>query len=337
MEVLTTSGSAFNKSSGMLTVPDLLLQSTYDDVHSIQKLKRSRFDEIDSYEELQPLGHGGNGNCFLLKRNSDQALWVCKVIRRFHEKEPQEAMILLKILLCHDRIVQLHDLIIKPGTFQLYFDYHSGGDLSHLIKKYNNDLLLIPESLLRHCFLQLIEALCFIHNGYEKWSNVKTSCAWTPVIHGDIKPENVFTRYPSEISKSSHNYPTLVLGDFGSASLTSSRQAGTYRWQPPELPVTSKGADVWAVGAAIHAMAHNGKAPIDPLPTHSQDTYQNRLAWELCGEARNPIPLDGRYSKRLHDCVFDALDLDPYTRSSSFELYMMVSWAFMMNDEPIEI
>ncbi len=67
MEVLTTSGSALNKSSGMLTVPDLLLQSTYDDVHSIQKLKRSRFDEIDSYEELQPLGHGGNGNCFLLK------------------------------------------------------------------------------------------------------------------------------------------------------------------------------------------------------------------------------------------------------------------------------
>lgn len=312
-------------------------KSIHDRVHSIQNLKRSRFDEIDSYQELQSLGHGGNGNCFLLRRRSDKALRVCKVTRRFDQKEPPEATILLRILPLHDLILQCHGLNTKTGTFQLYFDYHPGGDLSHLIRQYTDDRLLLPESLLRHCLLQLVEALCFIHDGYDKRLNYKIPPAWTSVIHGDIKPENIFIRFPPRISGISSRYPSLVLGDFGSASLTSLREAGTYRWQPPELPVTSKGADVWAVGAVIHAMAHDGRAPVDPLPTYVQDTYQNRLAWELCGEARNPIPLYRRYSRRLHDCVFQALDLDPYTRSSTRELDLMVSWALKDHDVLLEI
>ena len=298
----------------------------HDCRHLIQNLKRSRFGEKDIYQELQPLGHGGNGNCFLLRRRSDQALRVCKVIYRFGQKEPREATI-LKLLPHHDRVIQLHDLITHPETFQLYFDYCSGGDLSHLIKKYTSDQLFIPESLLRHCFLQIVEALCFIHDGYDEWKNYRTSPTWVPVIHGDIKPENIFIRFPSQLSQTSPNHPSFVLGDFGSASLVPSREAGTYRWQPPELPVTSKGADVWAVGAVIHAMAHDGRAPIDPLPAHVPGTDQNWLAWELCWEARNPIPLIGRYSRRLHDCVFQALDPNPYTRSSSRELDLMVTWA----------
>ncbi len=321
----------------MVTVSVLGYESTRAGIQSIQDLKRSRFDEIDSYQELQPLGHGGNGNCFLLRRKSDQALRVCKVIRRINAEEPLEATVLLKILPRHDRILQLHDLIIHTGTFQLYFDYYSGGDLHHLIKEYTVNRLLIPELLLRHCFLQLVEALHYIHDGYDKRSSYKIPPAWKSVIHGDIKPANIFVRFPSRISGLSYNYPSLVLGDFGSASFISSREAGTYRWQPPELPVTSKGADVWAVGAVIHAMAHDGMAPIDPLPAHVQDTYQNRLAWELYGEARNPIPLYGRYSERLHDYVFRALDLNPYTRSSSCELDLMISWALKDHDLLLEI
>ena len=306
-------------------------------IQSIQNLKRSRFNEMDSYQELQPLGHGGNGNCFLLRRRSDQALRVCKVTHRFKQKEPREAQILLKILPRHDRILQLHDLTINTGTFQLYFEYYSGGDLSQLIRKYTDGRLLPPESLLRRCFLQLVEALCFIHDGYDKRSQYKVHSPWTSVIHGDIKPENIFVRFPLRKSQPLCQYPFLVLGDFGSASLISTRQAGTYRWQPPELPVTTKKADVWAVGAIIHAMAHHGKAPLDPLPAHIQDTCENRLAWELCREARNPIPLSGRYSKRLHDDVFEALNLDPYNRSSACELNFLMSWAFKDRDIFVEI
>ncbi|KAL6712996.1 hypothetical protein ACLMJK_009392 [Lecanora helva] len=310
----------------------VLIESVYDRVNKIQKLKRSRFDESDSYQELQPLGYGGNGNCFLLRRRSDQALRVCKVTHRFKQTEPREATILFKLLPRHDRIVQLHNLATYPKTFQLYFDYYSGGDLSNLIQRYAYDRLLPPESLLRHCLIQLVEALCFIHDGYDKRTNYNIQTTWTSIIHGDIKPENIFLRFPFRFSGTSYDRPSLVLGDFGSASLTASREAGTYRWQPPELPVTSKGADVWAVGAVVHAMAHDGRPPIDPLPAHVHNTYQNRLEWELCREARNPIPLHGRYSKRLHDCVFQALDLDPYTRSSALELELMVSWALRDHD-----
>ena len=302
----------------------------------IQNLKRSRFDEFDSYQAVQPLGYGGNGNCFLLRRKSDQALRVCKVTHRFNQEEPREATILLKILPRHDRIVQLHTLITHSRTFQLYFDYYSGGDLSYLIKDYTINRLLPPESLLRHCFSQLVEALCFIHNGDDKRSKYKGATTWTSVIHGDIKPENIFLRFPSRDSRMSYGHPSLVLGDFGSASLEESSRTGTYRWQPPELPATSKGADVWAAGAVIHAMAHDGKAPIDPLPAHVQDTYQNRLAWELCGQARNPMPLYRRYSRRLHNCVFQALELDPQIRFSSRELDFMVSWAFKDYDVLLE-
>ena len=182
----------------------------------------------------------------------------------------------------------------------------------------------MPESLLWNCFHQLAEALNFIHYGYDERSNHGISPTRTPVIHGDIKPENIFLHLVDQAMSSSCQYPSLVLGDFGFASFHDSSQAGTHKWQPPETPVTSKGADVWATGAVIHAMAHKGKAPIAPLPVHMEDTDQNRLIWYQSRDARDPIPLDGYYSKRLHDIVFDALYLNPLTRATSLELFLSI-------------
>lgn len=316
---MASSSSASMNISKEISVPDRIID--------IKGLKRSRFDETDSYQELRVLGYGGNGNCYLLKRRSDQALRVCKVTYRFHEKEPREATILLKILPRHPRILNLHDVIIHARTFQLYFDYYSGGDLSDLIKDYNERQTLIPEPLLWNCFRQLAEALNFIHYGFDERSDYGMQPTWISVIHGDIKPENVFLRFPNgTTSHTLQNYPFLVLGDFGSASLYPLRRVGTYIWQPPEIPMTSKGADVWATGAVIHAMAHNGDAPIAPLPDYIESTHQNWLEWYQSPEARVPIPLYRYYSKRLHDCVFDALDLNPRTRCSSLELSLRIPW-----------
>ena len=120
--------------SRQFSVSRLKLNHTSSDIIEVKQLRRSRFDERDSYQELQSLGHGGNGNCYLLRRRSDQALRVCKIINRFHEKEPWEATILFNVLPRHHRILELYEVTIHARTFQLYFDYYSGGDLAYLIQ-----------------------------------------------------------------------------------------------------------------------------------------------------------------------------------------------------------
>ena len=93
------------------------------------------------------------------------------------------------------------------------------------------------------------------------------------------------------------------------------------KWQPPELPMTSRKADVWALGAVIHALAHDGRAPLRHRPEgmDPRDFYR----WPA---AREPISLLGNYSIELHNLViYGTLEFDPRARYSSLEvLYCVV-------------
>ncbi|MCJ1450352.1 hypothetical protein MMC28_000683 [Mycoblastus sanguinarius] len=309
-------------------------------IQKVKNLKRSSFDEADSYKELRTIGHGGNGKCFLLERRSDQALRVCKVTRsRPHKGEPLEAKILLDILPQHDRVLRLYEVIHGLQTTQMYYDYWPGGDLHNLVAHYNDcGPTLLPESFPWHSYLQLSEALAYIHSGYDRKSLCGPPGDWIPVIHGDIKPENIFLGPPDKnaIEPLGQYYPSLVLGDFGSATLHPTQYPGTSLWQPPELPVSSKPADVWALGAVMHALAHGGKPPIGPLPSSVAHNSDNWHAWYMWPEARNPTTLCAKYSDELDLCVFEALEFDPEARPTSYEIFKSVLCEIVVGVTPSE-
>ncbi|KAL2041779.1 hypothetical protein N7G274_005563 [Stereocaulon virgatum] len=302
---------------------------------SFKELKRSRFGEVDRFEMLEHVGAGSNGSCLLLKRRSDQALRVCKTTRRIfnykgeYEKEPLEATILLDILPPHDRISRLHGFVVQPKTVQLYFDYYAEGDLSQLIKNYAKQWESIPEAFMWHAYLQLTEALAFLHTGYNRDTGSIGPPDWTAVIHGDIKPANIFLSPPDANSHDAlcRQYPSLVLGDFGLADVKEKPFVGTLKYQPPETPASSQKADVWAVGAVMHCMTFFC-APVSDPPQSWPNTFDYLITWLAKPEARDPMPLYEVYSVELHDVVFEAFTWDPRGRIDSLHLYSKVLKVF---------
>ena len=287
------------------------------ETNDIRALKRSRFDEVEIYKQVGHVGSGGYGNCLLLQNRSNMTLRVCKIQKRSKSiSEPLEIELLRDILNDHPRIIRLHDAIMHTNTAQLYFEFYPGGDLHKLMAHYVLNWLEFPESFIWHAFLQITEGLAYIHHGYDRRQVYDPRSAWQPIIHGDIKPSNIFIGPPTPGS----HYPSLVLGDFGLASVDEQFVSGTWKWQPPELPATSKKADVWALGAVIHALAHDGRPPLLSRPDYISHREFHRLP-----EARAPISLLGKYSTELHNLVIHGtLEFDPVARYSSLEILQCV-------------
>ncbi|KAF6219934.1 hypothetical protein HO133_003759 [Letharia lupina] len=195
----------------------------------VRNYKRSRFDEVESYKQVGHVGSGGYGNCLLLQNRSNMSLRVCKVQKRRKSiSKPLEIEILRNILYDHPRIVVLHEAIMHTNTMQLYFDYYPGGDLFKLMVRYIEEWQGVPESFIWHCFLQISEGLAYIHHGYDRrqLGGPPPDSEWQPIIHGDIKPENIFLGPPTP---DSHGYPSLVLGDFGLATVDETSFSGTWK------------------------------------------------------------------------------------------------------------
>lgn len=277
-------------------------------------LKRSTSGETDKLSSVKSLTHGGEAKVWLLRREKNKELVVCKAIPHGLNSisPPTEVRILQSLLPRHDRIVRLRDWFSGSMSTQLYFDYFGGGDLEQLSFQYYRHGARFPESFLWHIYLQLCEAVAFIHHGYDHRRRDKQPEKWQKIIHRDLKPANIFLRLPLNYPGKGL-YPSIVLGDFGMASLhnTSDRIIGTPEFQPPEIPMASRKADVWAIGAIMHALIHYGQAPIAPKPKFYPGS---KIDWFCEPIARAPNPIDDTYSRGLAVCVFGALRHDPKKR-----------------------
>ncbi|ETS81448.1 hypothetical protein PFICI_06450 [Pestalotiopsis fici W106-1] len=180
----------------------------------------------------------------------------------------------------------------------VYMEFCDCGDLGQLISSYKKRKKAdpsfaeyIPESFIWHAFLALIDGLHFLATGSSYLSidlnhgnNNSTnrakkigkgSSSWTPIVHRDIKPDNVMLKSRSTPGSSKPLY--VILTDFGMAE----REAvaaegppwlvyGTPEYHAPELcfapflttsdqlnelasPHTPR-SDIWAVAAIMHAL-----------------------------------------------------------------------------------
>jgi len=292
---------------------------------------------LDAYESIQHIGEGGQGECTLAGRCRDRQLLVLKTVSEplISQGLPIEIRILRDLLPPHQRIASLINSCILPDQIELYLEFCDGGDLHDLIDQYANHSTQIPESFIWHAFIQMAEALAFLHYGWSLEDNApftRSSPPWNRVIHRDIKPANIFLKFRTHHHWQS-NYPDLKLGDFGLAAVTTDAghtadsYCGTYAWQPPETPEATAKGDVWALGGIIHALAHEGEPPLADPPRWRGWAggcgygRMNRAAdWDRAPEARQPMSVLGDYSPTLDRWMMKCFRRDPEQRVTSMEL-----------------
>ena len=290
--------------------------------------RNQAFPLTAEYDEVRELGQGGNGRCILVRHRAQDFLRACKVCRAYPPTNehhlPNEIRFLQEILPEHERIIRLHQFFVTPRAIDMYFDFCESGDIGGLISMHQNKerklTAQFTENFVWHVYQQLTEAVAYIHTGYDalthRFAKPRLGHRWKPIIHGDIKPANVFLR-PSQ---NEYGFPDLVLGDFGNSKTSPGvGTIGTYPWVGPEIGSDrckgsySVKSDVWGVGAVIHALCHGGP-PLRPLPLDKQqgskyDVQTALTYWHHNPLARGCTPPGPEYSQMLRDCLGFNLDI----------------------------
>lgn len=261
--------------------------------------------DLSEWRPIRKIGEGSQGSAMLVQNYRTGELAVRKRSREFKMlgQISLEEVILMEILPSSRRINQMiHCALVEdPGGWNLFqlFEYCPGGDLYHAISGYGR----LSEDFIWHCFSQLAHALDVIHNRGSQ-----------PVVHRDIKPDNIFLD-----KKYRHRapWPNLKLGDFGLATLEKhTAEVHVPAYHGPEIPHQSPAGDVWSLGAVIHWLVHR-LPPTIPRPAGFPGLQQE---WELLPEARVPQKLPRCYSVELNGYMMACLEWDPRARITSREL-----------------
>lgn len=175
----------------------------------------------------------------------------------------------------------------------------------------------MPEEHIWHVFIQMAEALAYLHHGYTA-SLFFPPPHWQPIIHRDIKPGNIFLRPSSNPSDSP--FPDIILGDFGLASLESITYdcSGTPAYLPPEQ-YNSAAGDVWGLGSVIHELVH-GMPPLLLQHREKGDSEE----WLYQAESKFVREMPQGYSRELNECMMESLRWEPADRIDSFALLGML-------------
>ena len=173
-----------------------------------------------------------------------------KVVEKefFHIKDMQQEQFIQRVLggskipsIVQQQCIQNVDEF--PSS--IFLKYYENGDLFDLLTSNN-----IEESLVKYFCVQILQCLSSIHD----------KC----IVHGDIKPENIFIDEEFNI----------ILGDFASSSAVDfrgivSKRVGSLHYMAPEVyqyPETGISydgfaADVWSVGSLVFALLFRSNPP----------------------------------------------------------------------------
>jgi len=261
------------------------------------------------YSYLRHIGDGGFGTVDLYESRSQPSNLCAVKVQRNHTKldAAKEIRILQDVGRRSPRIAHLRAFHVQKYQTILVTDFYNAGDLWDMIKRYLKREVQIPKAFIWHTFLHLAEGLTHLHqNG---------------VVHRDIKPENVWLSWASASSRQ-NSYPSVVIGDFGLASYSTTRRwdefdgRGSRRWMAPETPYQGMPADVWALGACIHAMCHlMPDGPIREFPSRRyEDTSESRDWWDDQPEARVMYSVREQYGETLQGWLGRTMDFRPQHR-----------------------
>ncbi|KAI0143105.1 kinase-like domain-containing protein [Xylariaceae sp. FL1272] len=237
----------------------------------------------------------------------------------------------------------------NPFEASVYMEFCDRGSLDDMLKRYklklkNGESDRIPESFIWHTFCGLADALGYLQTGQSHVSlalEKNDREDWMPLVHCDIKPNNIFIR--SRDTPGSTKHPYMVLSDFGliqSEAQTTAFQgpqgaSGTFEFHAPELafdpfpseeqhrtfkqagPHTCK-SDVWALACCIFCMCQR-----DELAHMDRDFFPLRSQAAVGRIAKIPVLAIrdvGYYSDYLARTIAWAGEQDHQKRPNGWEL-----------------
>ncbi|KAK3708754.1 hypothetical protein LTR37_011275 [Vermiconidia calcicola] len=189
----------------------------------------------------------------------------------------------------------------------------------------------IPEPAIWAFFNDLVDAFLVLQYGAVEEEDAKAR--WRPIVHRDVKLDNVFLDTPGIEFPS---YPTARLGDFGLAVVTDETDAnnpvafndgtGTRGWRAPEqclhfskdtlLPRQAwqgeklgEKTNVWGIGAILIRLMNR-----DPIP--DGPSWKNGEPAEPALKASSDVI----YSEQLREHAQNCVQYDPELRPSLREL-----------------
>jgi serine/threonine protein kinase len=150
-------------------------------------------------------------------------------------------------------IIGFQELIHDARGMHMIVEYMPAGDLLATINDHVRRQVPFSEHQIWNVLKDIANALRFLETGQASSSNSTPVQGWKPILHGDIKPDNI--AYAEGIG--------WKLIDFGVAAAMNTKfdtrrtgYLGTIYWIPPEWPaINGLKGDMFALGVVVHQLA----------------------------------------------------------------------------------
>lgn len=260
----------------------------------------------DTYEVERFLGEGAFGQVYRVKHRflGRQAMKIFKMTgMSLSETEDMLGEAILLSRIGHPNIIRVFDANVTEASRGLcgFFtmEYIAGGSLDQYWRSFGNKVIPVETSV--EIIRQICQGIAVAHSEDP------------PVIHRDIKPQNILVGYdPAGLR--------VKVSDFGLAkkvnplTLLASAQ-GTLSFKPPEVfkppHKDSCAGDVWAIGATFYLLL------TDRLPFHVSDEGAPIDLGIFNKPIISPSKLNIQVDDELEEIILRSLSLTPEDRYQS--------------------
>ena len=227
---------------------------------------------IGDYRLLALVGQGQFAQVYAAVHTRTRRLVAVKQTRHAGESISQEPLVMQKLE--HPNIVQCQSISKTELGYQLVLEYCEGGTLrSHLASTLDLPSPL-PLTAVKQLIGDILHGLGHIHQ--------------QGIVHGDLKPENIFITYRPQHSAAQQAKKTspqlkLKIGDFGSARFSSDpsysrKEIGSPTYAAPErfAGKSSPASDLYSVGIILYELLL-GDRPFSGSPDELKRAHQTQL------------------------------------------------------------